>query len=250
MLKPDIGLVRIRLRKLAALATDVFFMRAFLRGGVAPAIEHRSVLRRLPFDFVVDVGANRGQFSLMCRRLGPTAVIVAFEPLMEPAKIYRTIFAGDTRTRLHICALGTGRGEIAMNVSGHDDASSLLPISKIQTDNFPGTGAVSTRPVAVRPMSDFMQPSEMGTRNLLKIDVQGFELEVLKSGENVLPQFDWIYAECSFVPLYEGQALADEIIVYLEARGFRLSGQYNPSYARVGGGLLQADLLFENSRLA
>ena len=70
-----------------ALATDFFFLRAFLRGGVAPAIEHKSVLQRLPFDFVVDVGANRGQFSLICRWLRPAAVIVtAFEPLAEPAE--------------------------------------------------------------------------------------------------------------------------------------------------------------------
>jgi len=104
--------------------------------------------------------------------------------------------------------------------------------------------------VTIGPLGDFLQPSQMGARNLLKIDVQGFELEVLKSAETLLPLFDWVYVECSYVPLYEGQALANEIISYLEACGFRLSGQYNPSYARVGGGLLQADLLFENSQRA
>ena len=65
-----------------------------------------------------------------------------------------------------------------------------------------------------------------------------------------MPLFDWVYAECSYVPLYEGQALAEEIVDYLLSRGFRLSGQFNPTVARVGHGLLQADLLFENSRRA
>jgi FkbM family methyltransferase len=247
-MKPDFDLMHIRLRKLAALATDLFFLRAFLRGGVAPAIEHRAVLSRLPFDFVVDVGANRGQFSLICRRLNPAAELIAFEPLAEPAHIYRAVFAGDARTRLHMCALGPERGKIAINVSGQDDASSVLPISKIQTDNFPGTATVATRMVDVGPLSDFVKQSEFGTRNLLKLDVQGFELQILVSAEALLERFDWIYAECSFVPLYDGQALAQEIIQYLSERGFRLAGQFNPSYARIGGGLLQADLLFENSR--
>ena len=85
--------------------------------------------------------------------------------------------------QLHACALGPRRGEIAINVSGSDDASSLLPISKIQTDNFPGTGTIATRMVTIGPLGDFVQPSQMGARNLLKIDVQGFELEVLKSAE-------------------------------------------------------------------
>jgi FkbM family methyltransferase len=151
---------------------------------------------------------------------------------------------------LHESALGQARGEMTMNISARDDSSSLLPISRAQIDNFPGTGAIATRAVRVGPLSDFVQPSALGERNLLKIDVQGFELEVLKSAETLLPQFDWVYAECSFVPLYEGQALAAEIIGWLDARGFRLTGQFNPAQARADGALLQADLLFENSKRA
>jgi hypothetical protein len=62
----------------------------------------------------------------------------------------------------------------------------------------------------------------------------------------LLHQFAWIYVECSFVPLYEGVAVADEIKACLAARNFRLKGQYNQSHAGQNGALLQADLLFEN----
>jgi hypothetical protein len=85
---------------------------------------------------------------------------------------------------------------------------------------------------------------DLGERNLLKIDVQGFELEVLKSAETLLPGFRWIYAECSAVALYEGQALADEVIQWLKMRQFDLVGRFNPSRGR-DGALLQADLLFQ-----
>ena len=244
---PDFDLFGLRLRKLAALALHPYFLRAFLKGGVAPAIEHRAVLKNLPFDFVADVGANRGQFSLLCRHLRPQAPIVAFEPQAGPARIYRAVFANDARTRLVQCALGPERGEIAMNISGQDDASSLLAISQTQIDNFPGTAAVAQETVKLGPLTDFLTPSEMGSHSLLKLDVQGFELEVLKSAGPLLPAFAWIYAECSHVPLYEGQALADEIIGYLKDRGFRLRGRFNPSYARIGGNLLQEDLLFEKA---
>jgi FkbM family methyltransferase len=243
--QPNFDIFILRLRKLAALAADPFFLRAFLVGAVAPAIEHRAVLKRLPFDFVVDVGANRGQFSLLCRRLNPLAGIVAFEPQEGAAKAYRSVFACDARSHLHQCALGPERGEMIMNVSGQDDASSLLVISQAQIDNFPGTGAVAQEMVKIGPLTDFVAQSDMGARNLLKLDVQGFELEVLKSAEPLLPRFSWIYAECSYFPLYERQALAEEITVYLDDRGFRLVGQFNPSYSRIDGTLLQADLLFE-----
>ncbi|HJT44532.1 MAG TPA: FkbM family methyltransferase [Rhizomicrobium sp.] len=239
-------LVCIRLRKLLAIGLNGSYRRAFLRHGVAPAIDHTAMLHRLPFDFVADVGANRGQFSLVCRQLRPFASIVAFEPLDEPAQVYRALFASDPQVRLHQCALAPERGQMAMHLSARDDSSSLLPISRAQTENFPGTEAVGTRSVKTGPLSDFVSLSDLGAHNLLKIDVQGFELEVLKSAEMLLPQFDWIYAECSFVPLYEGQALADEISAFLGVRGFRLRGQFNPSYGK-GRVMLQADLLFENS---
>lgn len=238
------GLTWLRLRKLAAIALRGDYRGAFLRFGVAPAVEHAAVLRRLPFDFVADVGANRGQFSLVCRQFNPQVVIAAFEPLKEAADVYRALFSAGGRVSLHVCALAPQRGEMAMHVSARDDSSSLLPISTAQTENFPGTESVGVRSVSVGPLTDFLAPSGLGTRNLLKIDVQGFELEVLKSAGPLLPHFDWIYVECSFVPLYEGQALADEVAAFLAERGFRLRGRFNQAHGK-DGGLLQADLLFE-----
>jgi FkbM family methyltransferase len=241
------GLAWLRLRKLTAIALTGNYRRAFLRFGVAPAAEHAAVLRQLPFDFVADVGANRGQFSLLCRQLAPRAAISAFEPLKEAADIYRALFSADGRVRLHVCALAPERGEMTMHLSARDDSSSLLPISSAQTENFPGTESVGVRRVPVGPLTDFLAREELGSRNLLKIDVQGFELEVLKSAGALLPRFDWVYVECSFVPLYEGQALADEVIAFLAGRGFGLRGRFNQAYGK-NGGLLQADLLFERTR--
>lgn len=240
----NLDLLTIRLRKLAAIAVRSSYRGAFLRHGVAPAIEHEAVLGGLDFDFVADVGANQGQFSLVCRHVRPRARIVAFEPLPGPAAIYRALFGGDPRARLHACALAPQRGEMTMHVSGREDSSSLLPISTLQSENFPGTQSVGVTSVPVGPMSDFLEAEDLGERNLLKIDVQGFELEVLKSAEALLPRFRWVYAECSSVPLYEGQALEDEVIHWLKVRQFDLIGRFNPSRGR-DGTPLQADLLFQ-----
>ena len=131
-----------------------------------------------------------------------------------------------------------------MHISGRDDSSSLLPISKAQSAHFPGTESVGTRLVATGPLSDFVGMADLGGQNLLKIDVQGFELEALKAAETMLPRFCWIYVECSYVSLYEGQALADEVTIWLKARQFGLRQRFNPTRGR-DGTLLQADLLFE-----
>jgi hypothetical protein len=83
---------------------------------------------------------------------------------------------------------------------------------------------------------------------LLKIDVQGFELEVLKGATDLLPQIDSIYVEASFVELYEGQALHEEIAQFLTAAGFRLEGRYNTHFHQ--GQPVQADLLFRRTPIA
>jgi hypothetical protein len=59
---------------------------------------------------------------------------------------------------------------------------------------------------------------------LLKLDVQGFELEALRGAERVLASVDTVLTECSFVPFYSGQALFDEVRDFLHERGFRLVG--------------------------
>jgi hypothetical protein len=78
---------------------------------------------------------------------------------------------------------------------------------------------------------------------LLKIDVQGAELSVLRGAEKTLESVDSIFVECSFVELYEGQALANEVIEFLAARGFSIAGVFGPAYD-ADGRCLQVDALF------
>jgi hypothetical protein len=93
------------------------------------------------------------------------------------------------------------------------------------------------------PLSKFIRIDDFGARNLLKIDTQGYELEVLKGADDLLDRFDAIYCEVSFIELYKGQALANDVISYLYKRQFRCAGVYN-QINTTGHGALQADMLF------
>jgi predicted RNA methylase len=62
--------------------------------GVAPSIEHQKILTELNCDFVLDVGANRGQFSLISRMVKPAIPILAFEPIPTEADIFRKALSG------------------------------------------------------------------------------------------------------------------------------------------------------------
>ncbi|MCK9367502.1 MAG: hypothetical protein M0P72_10190 [Metallibacterium scheffleri] len=73
--------------------------------------------------------------------------------------------------------------------------------------------------------------------------MQSYELQALRGCETVLDAFAWVYGECSFVELYAGQALANEVIAGLRARGLRLIRVYNMANDR-DGRAVQADFLF------
>lgn len=230
--------------KLAKLLTSRI-MTAGLLKGVAAAVEHRSLLRSIGPRTIVDVGANRGQFALLARALFPHATILSFEPLPLPAKRFRRLFAGDSGVSLHNVAIAAAQGQATMHVSGREDSSSLLPITALQDSLFPGTAEQDTEQVAVAPLDSVVTRADIRSPALLKIDVQGYELEVLRGCESLLSTFAFVYVECSFVELYQGQAFADQVIRYLQDRGFRLEGVYNLAYDRRGLAV-QGDFFFRS----
>jgi len=228
--------------KLLNILREPLFIRALLKG-TAAGVEHRRLLQSINCRHVVDIGANRGQFALIARNFFPNARIDSFEPLAEPADIYRRVFAKDTKTHLHNCAIGAKKCTMKIHVSERDDSSSLLPIGLTQSKLFPHTGEKEIRETQVLPLHEALGMQELLSPALLKIDVQGFELEVLKGCGSILDSFTWVYVECSFIELYKGQALIDEVLRYLLDRGFYLAGIYNVSYSKEGLAI-QADFFF------
>ena len=218
-----------------------------LRCGVAAGVEHKSVLAQLNCRTVVDIGANRGQFALAARFAFPAAPIMSFEPLPEPAAVFRRVFDGDRGTVLYEAAIGPRNEPGTMHLSAKDDSSSLLPISALQGEMFPGTEEVGTRVVRVAPLATFLKGDEVFEPALLKLDVQGYELDALIGCESLLGRFEWVYCECSFIELYSGQRLAGDVIGWLTHKGYAVSGVFNVAYDGTGR-TVQADFLFERPR--
>ncbi|EQD34015.1 methyltransferase, FkbM family, partial [mine drainage metagenome] len=175
---------------------------ALRRHRVAAGREHAVVLRQLDrCCAVVDIGANRGQFALAVRHVFPDAHIESFEPLPGPAAIFRRVFAADARVTLHACAIADKAGTTQMHVSARDDSSSLLSIAAEQTRIFPGTQEAGRAAVEMRRLEDVLQRADIAAPALLKLDVQGYELQALRGCETLLDAFAWVYCECSFVEL-------------------------------------------------
>ncbi len=233
-------LTKARARKLLALMRRRGYRQA-LRQGVAASVEHHSVPFGVDFRTVIDVGASRGQFALFAASRFPGARIVSFEPLPEPrAQLERVL---DGRVEVMPLALGAEPGSVLMNVSRQDDSSSVLAIGEAQRRNFPGTEAIDTLEVPISTLDATLDPPPERPC-LLKIDVQGLELQVLKGAGKTLAGVDEALVECSFIELYEGQAMADEVVSLMLEAGLRLAGVHG-LVSTAKGEPIQADFHFK-----
>jgi len=139
--------------------------------------------------------------------------------------------------------LGNQSGSLDIHISGSADSSSLLAISKRQNEIFPGTAEVGVESIEVDRLSSRIDFNSLSSPIFMKIDVQGFELQVLAGCDDVIKRIDTVYVECSFKELYVEQASANDVINYLLDLGFMLNGVYNVVHDDAGQ-CVQADMLF------
>lgn len=219
--------------------------RRALRSGVAASIEHSSALGGTQYKTIVDIGANVGQFALFARERFPNATIFSFEPLEDCWPVFANIFAQDEQVQLFRCAVGPTDSTATINVTAENDSSSILAPAATQVEVF-GTAVSAKKIIELRRLGSILPTDRIVPPALLKIDVQGFELDVLRGCEEVLQRFNVLYIEASYVELYERQALAGDVIQFLLDRGFDLAGVFN-QHTDQSRGPLQADFLFRRN---
>jgi FkbM family methyltransferase len=227
----------------AALLARVPEWRRALRHGVAASVEHDRL--QLPNDFrtVIDVGANRGQFAVYSAVRFPRAQIYSLEPLKRPRRKLQSLFKSEPRVHVIGKAAGATTGRATLNVSRQDDSSSLLAMADLQTERFPGTAMIGREQIEVTTLDETFGDLDLQGPILLKLDVQGFELEALKGAERLLDQVDAVLTEASFVAFYEDQVLFDELNRWLNEAGFSLVSGSISSQAQ--GRWEQGDFLYE-----
>ena len=203
-----------------------------------------ALIRQERINLVLDVGANDGGFAGELRAWGYSGRIISFEPLREAHSRLKKRAEPDPRWIIaDRTALGAAPGTVEIHVSGTSTSSSILGMLPLLSETSPQSNYVGTEKVEVHPL-DHLSPLNSTDRALLKIDVQGYETQVLAGALQVLKGCRAVISEMSLVPLYEGQTLASDIWDLLRTQGFLLwslePGFRNPSTGQV----LQFDGIF------
>jgi len=186
---------------------------------------------------VADVGAAYGTWSLACAAVFPESQFVLVEPLseFEPFLVEAAIQLGNAR--YVAAAAGSSNGQATVYV--HRD----LVGSSTYREREPDLESESRR-VEARTLDSIL--GEVGAQPpyLLKLDVQGAELDVLSGAVATLRQTSLLVLEVSFFEFFAGGPGFAAVVERMAAEGFALYDVIGLSYRPLDGALAQADVLF------
>jgi FkbM family methyltransferase len=188
------------------------------------------LFKLLSVDCVIDVGASLGEYRAFLRdEVGYHGIIVSFEPIPSHAHVIENqAHSSDPNWHVEGCALGATPGRLTLNVMAVDQFSSFLNPNHDEIRLFREANKVCDQIEVEVKTLDTIIPTireRYSAKNIyLKLDTQGFDLEVIKGTEQNLSEVRALQFEASVRKIYDGAPRYDEVIRYCEQRGFLMSG--------------------------
>lgn len=197
---------------------------------------------------IFDVGANCGAITAKYREIFSDAKIYCFEPI--PA-LYQSIvdrFKHDPLVHVVPMACSNRVGQADFYQNQAVDTSSLLAadLQSVPESYLKMLNTSKKITVDLVTIDQFCETQNINQIDLLKLDIQGGELDALKGAERCLEQgkVSLVYTEVFFTPYYNKQPLFGDISNYLSSKGYILHEFYYPSFNGSTGRLQWADCIF------
>ena len=216
-----------------------------------PLARRKKMFESYAIDTVFDVGANAGQFAQHLRRdVGYKKRILSFEPLSSAFELLRANAKGDSNWEIFNFALGDDEVKQEINIAGNSYSSSLLDMLPAHERSAPESKYIGREMIEIKTLdSIFDNLCKPSSSVYLKIDTQGFESKVLKGAGKSLAHIDSLQIEMSFIPLYKGELLFNEMYMFMSEKGFSLVAIESVFSDTSSGQLLQVDGVFHRSSI-
>jgi len=195
---------------------------------------------------IFDGGANTGHTCARYRKAYPNCTLHVFEPFPESFRLLKERFEGVPSIHLNEAALSDVAGVVSLNSNEASVTNSLLATDPLAVETW-GEGAMKTNSmlkVSTVTIDAYCQKNSIGAIDILKLDIQGSELQALRGAGSLLEnrRVGLIYMELILGPTYVGQPRFEDYLRFFSDKGYVLLDMFNPM--RKDFRLIQSDVIF------
>ncbi len=205
----------------------------------------KDVMSELGVNLAIDVGANRGQYAQGLRASGYRGDIISFEPASAAFGVLQRNSASDAKWSIHQYALGSKASSGTLQVFSDDSFNSLLHKNEFCDRRFAyATTDVCQEAIEIKRLDQVFEellPNNENTRILLKMDTQGYDLEVFNGLGEKRDLVVAVQSELSLVPIYENMPDWCEMLSQFRQAGFGVVDMR--AVTRVGARVIEYDCL-------
>jgi FkbM family methyltransferase len=203
------------------------------------------ILKNFNVNTILDVGANEGQYASQVIKQGYTGKIYSFEPISTVYNSLEKKAAISPQWSAFKLGVGSREEETMINVSENFVSSSIFKVNNESISANPQTKIVRQEKIKITTIDDFFDSKGPFDKNvMLKLDIQGFELEALKGAIKSMPGIKLIQSELSFVKIYDNIPLFGEVVQFLEKNGYEVFTIIPGFRDNKTGRMFQADGVF------
>lgn len=209
-----------------------------------------ALFKQLDINCVLDVGANMGQYASNLRRYGYDGLIISFEPIRECYE-YLKVQEND-HWIIHQYALGSEEKTQDINIAHKTVFTSFLKQNEYSTQHFNQPArTIRTEMVQIKRLDDnFSEIIRIDNpRIFLKLDTQGFDLEVLKGSTQSLRHIAGIQSEISCKAIYDNMPGHIESLKFIDELGYEITDIYPLAHDKQDMSLLEFDCIFKKRSL-
>lgn len=209
------------LKKTLNLCRSKIWFKGMLNG-IYATVELEKLVKDIEVpETIIDIGSNKGQFILLMEQIFPNKIVYSFEPIIEMLKKQKKFYKYKKNITFHNLALGSSICSKEFLITSRMDSSSFLKVVS-NTNKSKNYSVIEKRDIKVSTLDEIFLNEKISHPILIKMDVQGYELEVLKGANDLLKKIDYLLLEVSENEMYQNQPTEKIIVEYLKNFNFEI----------------------------
>jgi FkbM family methyltransferase len=210
-----------------------------------------NLLRQWEFSTVIDAGSHDGTWSrdvvpFLNLETNPTVLLI--DPITEPKESNVQFLSKISNLITHKVAIGSTSGFMSFNVASNaGESSSFLEFAKAHTEAAPEVFYQKKQEIQLIKLDEVT--TGLKGPILLKLDLQGFEIQALQGAIETISRVSVIVVEASLVETYEGGSTLLGLMTFLSKFDFQLVGLVESFSEKNYGKMIQMDAVFARSKL-